>query len=332
LSERLEKNALVHHVFRALVLAASLFCASFPPAACADPLDASQFVYDASAPLDVHVVSSGVRDGVQSRIVTFASTGGRIGRAEILAPQQASGMSGGVLFVHWLGDPATTNHTEFEPDAYALAKRGATCVLIDAMWSTVWWPKDRDWFTQIRSTDTDYANSIDQVLDLRRALDLLQAQPGVDRNRIAYVGHDFGAMYGAVLAGVDPRPRWYVLMAGTTSFSEWYLLGRQPADKAAYIAQMAPLDPLPYLSRSHAQGFFFQFATIDRYITPEKETAFFSATMPPCGYQRGVASYDNGPTPCGMILYPDADHSLSVPDAMKDRLEWLGQRLFARSL
>ncbi len=31
-----------------------------------------------------------------------------------------------VLFVHWLGDPATTNHTEFEADARPLALLGVT--------------------------------------------------------------------------------------------------------------------------------------------------------------------------------------------------------------
>ena len=47
------------------------------------------------------------------------------------------------------------------------------------------------------------------------------AHPQIDEARLAYVAHDFGAMYGAVLAGVDPRPQWYVLMAGTPVFSDW---------------------------------------------------------------------------------------------------------------
>jgi len=67
----------------------------------------------------------------------------------------------------------------------------------------------------------------DQVIDLRRALDLLAAQPGLDHDRIAFVGHDFGAMTGALLAGADKRPRWYVLMAATTSFPAWYLPGKE---------------------------------------------------------------------------------------------------------
>jgi dienelactone hydrolase len=216
----------------------------------------------------------------------------------------------GVLFVHWLGDAATTNHHEFESDARALAKRGATCVLVDAMWSTVT-TNGKDWFDKVRSTDTDYENSIAQVIDLRRALDLLTAQSSVDPKRIAYVAHDFGAMYGAVLSGVDPRPRYFVLMAGTTSFADWYLLGNKPADIPAYRAQMEPLDPLGYLARGTAKGYLFQFAAHDEYVTAAHATQFFDAA----------------PLPRAMYVY-DAHHDLHVPQALADRLAWLEARLF----
>ena len=275
----------------------------------AAPLDPSAFSYDASAPLNVRVVSSANKQGVTSKIVTFTGAKHMV-RAEIIASAYPAGRHAGVLFVHWLGDTApTTNHTEFESDARALAARGITSVLLDAMWSNA----DlggKDWYTQVRSFDTDYANSIAQVIDLRRGLDLLSQQPGVDPANLAYVGHDFGSMYGAVLSGVDPRPRYYVLMAGTTTFSEWYLLDKKPADVAAYVAQMAPLDPLAYLSRSGARGFMFQFASHDAYITLEHETAFFGAA----------------PVPRAMFLY-DAHHDLDVPMAHTDRLNWLLSRL-----
>jgi predicted esterase len=273
-------------------------------------LPASAFAYDATAPLHVTVRSTAVPEGVRMRIVTFVSAGGRTLTAETVAPLAPSASHAGVLFVHWLGDAKTTNHTEFEPDAIALAKKGATSVLLDAQWSAQQYGK-RDWFTQVRSTDTDYASSIAQVIDLRRALDLLQAQPGVDPHRIAYVGHDFGSMYGALLSGVDPRPRWYVLMAGNPSFSQWFLLGKKPADVDAYVAQMAPLDPLAYLARSHAQAYLFQFAQRDAYIKPADEVTFFSAAPPPRA----------------MYVYK-IDHSLATPSALRDRLAWLGSRLF----
>jgi dienelactone hydrolase len=272
------------------------------------PLAAAAFAYT-PAPLQASMQSASVENGVRRTLVTFASGDRRL-TAEIVAPAHATAHGPGVLFVHWLGDDATTNHKEFEPDARALAAKGATCVLLDAMWSTVVNGR-RDWFSAVRSPDTDYKHSIDQVVDLRRSLDLLLAQPGVDPGRIAYVAHDFGAMYGAVLAGVDSRPRYYVLMAGTTSFADWYLLGKKPADVDAYRAQMAPLDPLAYLMRSTAHGFLFQFASHDQYVSAEHATGFFSAAPPPRA----------------MYVY-EAHHDLNVPLARHDRLDWLQARLF----
>ncbi|MEA2687459.1 MAG: hypothetical protein QOD51_66, partial [Candidatus Eremiobacteraeota bacterium] len=62
-----------------------------------------------------------------------------------------------VLWVHWLGEPATTNHREFMTDAQELAKRGVVSMLLDMPWS------QKDWFSSARSPDTDYADTIAQV-------------------------------------------------------------------------------------------------------------------------------------------------------------------------
>ncbi|HLJ83871.1 MAG TPA: hypothetical protein VKT51_06860 [Candidatus Eremiobacteraceae bacterium] len=276
----------------------------FASVAAAVTLPPSAFTYNAAAPLDVRVASTKASGSLTVRDVTFASpAGGRI-RAEIIAPSGAAASRPGVLFVHWLGDAATTNLTEFVPDATALAQRGAVCMLVDAMWSKP------DWFEKGRAPATDYRDSIRQVVDLRRALDVLAAQPGVDPKRIAYVGHDFGSMYGAVLSGVDTRPQWYVLMAGTTSFSAWYLLGAQPKDKAAYIAQMKPLDPPSYLSRSSARGFYFQFSDRDQYVSAPTARAFAAAA--------GAR---------GEIHFYHADHGLKGAAIQHDRLVWLEGRI-----
>lgn len=265
---------------------------------------APTFSYDAAAPLAVQVRSERVSDGVRISDITFASAGGRRVHAELAAPQKPSRRRPAVLFVHWLGDAATTNLSEFRSDALQLAKSGAVTLSIDAMWA------QPDWFEKGRSLDTDYRNSIDQVVDIRRSIDVLLAQPGVDPARLAYVGHDFGAMYGAVLSGVDPRPHYYVLMAGTATFAEWYLLGKHPADTSAYRAAMSALDPTHYLRESKATSFLFQFASHDRYIASD----------------RAYALFDAAPAPKEMLVY-DADHSLRVPAAHADRLAWLHAKL-----
>ncbi|GAC1361102.1 MAG: hypothetical protein NVSMB31_20920 [Vulcanimicrobiaceae bacterium] len=266
-------------------------------------LPASAFAYDASAPLGIRVTSTRHDGALTIEEITFPSPRGGTIHGQLILPR-AKMHRGGVLFVHWLGDPKTTNLSEFHRDAMTVAQRGNVALSIDAMWAK---PK---WYDTGRSTDTDYANSIHQVIDLRRALDVLLSQPGIAPHRIAYVGHDFGAMYGAVLSGIDPRPRWYVLMAGNPSFSKWYLYGKKPADVAAFVAQMAPLDPLPYLSSSKAEEFLFQFANKDDYITADEAQSFAAAA----------------PLPHGTFLYK-ADHSLDVPEAFSDRIGWLDARL-----
>lgn len=267
------------------------------------PLGADAFSYDAAAPLGVKIVSERHEGSITIQEISFPSPKGGLINGQLMIPR-AKLHRGGVLFVHWLGDPKTTNLTEFHRDALTVAQRGNVALLIDAMWS------QKDWYEKGRTPETDYANSIKQVIDLRRSLDVLTSQPGVEPHRIAYVGHDFGAMYGAVLSGVDTRPRWYVLMAGNPSFEKWYTYEAKPKDPAAYTVQMAQLDPLQYLADSKAEEVLLQFANKDQYISAEEAQKFSAAA----------------PLPHGTFIYK-AGHSLDVPEAFSDRITWLDARL-----
>ncbi len=241
---------------------------------------------------------------VTSRDVWFQSIPGDRVTGEVIA-SQTPGPHPAVLFVHWLGDPGTTNHTEFEADAVALAKRGITSLLVDAMWAKP------DWFDKVGvSAEADVKQAKNQLDDLRNALAVLGEEKGVDRTRIAYVGHDFGAMFGALLAGEDAGPKVYVLMAGVPTLSEWYLLGKKHPDRDAYVAALDKLDITGSLARSKARAILFQFAAHDHYITAERAAEFAAAAPLP----RGVFTYD-------------ADHSLAVSQAAADRRAWLIENL-----
>jgi dienelactone hydrolase len=268
----------------------------------AAPPVAPDFSYVRSEPLAVRTLAVARSAAVETRDITFESHGTPIGAA--LVRRVDGKRHAGILFVHWLGDPQTTNRSEFMPDARELATHGATSLLVDAMWA------QPNWF-DTRTTSGDYAASIEQVVALRRALDVLIAQPDVDPARIAFVGHDFGAMYGALVAGVDRRPRAYVFMTPTVTFWEWYLLGTRPADKYAYIEQMRALDPVTYLARATMRATLLQFAKNDMYV-PESAAGEFAAAVP--GRSKTVKRYA-------------ADHALAVGTARADRRAWLASQL-----
>jgi len=50
---------------------------------------------------------------------------------------------------------------------------------------------------------TDPALVAQQVVDIRRGLDLLISRPNIDAGRIAYVGHSWDAGIGAILDATD---------------------------------------------------------------------------------------------------------------------------------
>ena len=245
-------------------------------------------------------------NGPGSAALTIGGPGTPPMNAMILTPAGSLKKAPAVLWVHWLGAVETTNHTEFESDALDLAKHGVVSMLVDMSWS------QKDWFN-VRTTDDDYADTVAQVIVLRRALDCLTAIPGVDKSRIAYVGHDFGAMVGALLLAVDNRPSYAVLMAPTLSFWEWYLLGKQPVDPAAYVAQMSVFDLPGWLAKGRQKATLLQVGQLDEYVS--------QAT--------GIAIRNAIPTRGRTLRAYKLDHALEDDTTHEDRRTWLLTNLAA---
>ncbi len=269
-------------------------------------LFAINFGYNHARPLDIQVKSAQRRDGAEIRDITFASNTGEPTAAYLVLPEHPKGRGPAVLFVHWYEpDAPDSNRTQFLKQAAELARDiNATSLLIETMWS------DPKWFNT-RNRDDDYTNSVQQVKELRRALDVLVAQPTVDPKRIAYVGHDFGAMYGAVLVGTDHRPKAWALQAGTTSFSLWYLLGTKldPAARKAVIDTLAPIDPVQYIGKAAPAPVLLQFGTKDPYVPDARAKEFANAANKP-----------------KTVKYYEAGHNLN-DQAIADRQSWLKKNL-----
>lgn len=273
-------------------------------------LPASAFAYQEPR-IQVQQVSVQNKPKVRIRDIRFTGISGKAIAAYIVEPRAPCpprrGGCAGVLFVHWYQRGVNnSNRAEFLPDALELARHGAVSLLIQTMWSTP------GWFTS-RTPGDDYEASIAQVKNLRRALDVLLKQPGVDPARIGYVGHDFGTMYGGILAGVDHRVHAYAFLAGSQCLSDWYVLDRKldKAQKKEVEERLKPLCPSEYIARAGAPV-LLQFGKSDPYV-PVKEAEALAA---------------DAPQPKTVYFY-DAGHSLNE-QARMDRLEWLERRLNLR--
>ena len=295
----------------ATALLLSLPASAAAQAAPGHKASAALFAYDATAPLDIREMHVARIEGVEIRDITYnRATGGRYA-AYVVEPGKRikdalkPGKRAGVLFAHWYESEAPdSNRTQFLHEAVELAQAGVVSVLTETMWSD---PK----FFGVRTQAVDYENSIGAVKDLRRALDVLLARDDVDRERVAFVGHDFGAMYGALLAGVDKRPTSYVFIAGAKSFSDWYLF--QPelegAARQAFIDRMSVLDPIRFLPDAAPNPVLLQFGDDDFFVPQADGRALVAATGEP------KTSH----------WYPGW-HSLTA-QARVDRLVWLKKQL-----
>src|SRR3954464_4597691 len=263
---------------------------------------APSFDYDATRPVDVQL-TQGRADTV--RQLTYAQLDGtRCGATLVTRPGMEGGGARAVRFVHWYEPPRpTSNRTEFLAEAVELAAQGVTSLLIDTPWTSEQWFGKRD-------AAHDYDFTVQMTRDVRHALDALLAQPSLDKTRIAIVGHDFGAMWGALATAADPRVTHFVYMAGTRAFTDWYLFTpkQEGAERDAFIAKLAPLDPIAHLAKISPRPVLLQFGTKDVFVKSDAAAAMGEAVSGP----KTVKTYE-------------FEHELTY-QARRDRIAWLKEQ------
>jgi len=263
---------------------------------------AAIFQYDKNASLNVKEILSEQRGDVTVRDITFAGAPGKPDVKAYLVVPNSKGPFAGVLWVHWLG-AEKSNRTQFLDEAVALAPKGVVSLLVDAMWATPGW-------FQNRTLEEDYDYTIVQVINLRRAMDILLEQPLVDKSRVGYVGHDYGGMYGMLAGGVDQRAKTYVFIAVTQSLNDWAFLMPQPKSKSEYLRRNAVLELTDYLRQVKNASTLFQFGKNDYYISgADAQVIFLAANQP-----KQRKQYDTG-------------HKMDLKEIVTDRDEWLVKEL-----
>lgn len=264
------------------------------------------FTYPQQTSPDIRVVGQRLQEGAVVREFTFRTPHGWRRTAYLVRPEKETGAPHpAILYVHWYEPEAPdSNRTQFLDEAIRLAADGVVSLLVETMWS------DREWFLKRTQAD-DRTQAIQQVVELRQAMDILLAEPGVDLEKFFYVGHDFGGMYGVLAGAVDGRPRGYVIMAATPRFSDWFLYYPRLDEAAAddFRQSFADLDPITHIAALSPAPVLFQFADADPHVPQTRAEAFFAAA----GEPKEVRRYQAG-------------HGLNE-QATQERITWLKDQL-----
>jgi dienelactone hydrolase len=260
--------------------------------------------YPTLASSDVRLARQKNEDGYEKQLLVFQTPFGYRRTAELFRPA-GTGQFPAILYVHWYEpESRNSNRSQFVEEAVEMAKRGVICLTVETMWS------DPDFFTK-RTQAEDMRYSMEETVNLRRFMDFLSAQPDFDASRFAFVGHDFGGMYGALAGSLDKRSTHYVLMAATPRFPDWYLYGPklEGEERERFIEEMKEIDPITHIPDLAPAPILFQFGNDDFHVPKERADEFFAAAK----------------DPKEMKVY-EAGHGLNE-DATKDRKDWLKRQL-----
>ena len=201
-----------------------------------------------------------------------------------------------VCFLYSLDNLQKANNSrkEFLEEAIQLAQHGVICLLPQGYYP---------WMSFPSQDNNDRLLIVGQVIEMRRAIDFLLTQPNIDSKRLGYVGHDYGALYGGVLAGSDSRMQTYILIAGSPSFADldpyWNFKSNVP-----------DLNPINYLPKAKPASLFFQFGRSDQAVPEEQANRFYESASSP----KRIEWYDD-------------NHQMLSESAREDRQQWLIEHL-----
>jgi len=201
------------------------------------------FDYDRSAPLAIRWGERFTRRGISVRELSYAAPGGRV--PALLVTPTSRGRHAAVILMHGSGG----SRTDFLPEAALLGTKGIAALTLTSPFEVE--PDAPDTVAATRRL------TIRNVVDLRRAIDLLEARDDVDPERIGLVGYSRGAQAAVQTAAVEDRLRAVIVQAGRARASRAYASPPE-LDAIRYVAHVAP-----------AQA-FFQGASNDEIVPPEE--------------------------------------------------------------
>lgn len=270
-------------------------------------LDVSMFAYNAEAPFELTTLAEHMRGDVRIQDISFKSPlRGRVS-AYLIIPTDSEVLAG-LIFGHW----GEGDRGEFVDEAVVLAHLGIVSLCLDASFRR---PAEYEPEEELPQADLQW------IVDVRRAVDILQDRFTLSSGHIGYIGHSFGASFGGVLAGIEKRIKAYVFMAGVARATEIMRTSNHPSIVnarantppeawEAMLAAEAPFDACHYIGQAAPASLLFQFALHDNFVPVQEAEYYFDLASAP----KRIAWYEN------------CNHELSA-QARLDRTTFLCEQL-----
>jgi dienelactone hydrolase len=235
--------------------------------------------------------------------VSFAGRNGRV-QGYLVVPAKARTRHPAVVLLHGAGG----TRSDFLGYAVRLAHRGFVGLTLTAPSSARPIPSG---LAPKVTLHREAALTIDDVVAVRRAVDMLRTRSAVDPQRIGLVGWSSGARTGAVLAGVEPRIRAFVLMSAGAVPVSAYVKAVPGWLKPDVRSTLTPLDPLHWIAQARPGSVFLEDGRQDEVVP---RTALMAIVHAAPQHTR--------------VRWYQAPHRLNSA-AVSDQLAWLRQRLAA---
>jgi dienelactone hydrolase len=242
--------------------------------------------------------------------VTYASANQQRVSAFLVVPK-GKGPFAPIVFGHWGGG----SRAEFIPEAKLYARAGAISILPDYPWDRA--EPYRRTTNHFDKPEQDRDTFAQAVIDLRRAIDVLLARKDVDPKRLAYVGHSYGAQWGAILTAVDRRMKTSVLVTGVGEIGD--VLVKNPDPELAelrkalpagvldrYVQVVGEVDAIHFIPKAAPTAVLMQFARFEEHFDRESANRYIAAASEP-----------------KKVLWYDSAHDMNDPQALRDRYAWL---------
>jgi dienelactone hydrolase len=234
---------------------------------------------------------------------TYPGPDGEPVEAFLVRPDRGDARAAGIVAWHWFDPKAPDgDRTQFVDEAIELAALGVVSLL----------PQGRfPWADDPSGSLADTAAIGAEVARFRAGVDVLATLTGVDPERLAVVGHDFGGMLAILEAAADDRVRGLVVIAATPRWGDWFLpFWDIPEDRIDYLRALRPFDPIERIGDVRGDV-LLQFAGDD----------FFIAAMSALELRSAARDGADHRTCAGV------DHAMRSEDARRDRIEFLVRTL-----